>query len=72
MFKKILFLLQYTMFLLGEGGFGGPRSSPDVVPTKKAPSREPDHQAEFETSLDQVPKVFGYILSINLLSTQKE
>ncbi len=48
--------LQLTLFLVGCGGFGGPRASPDAVPTRKNPGadREPDQVREYKTTVDQV------------------
>ena len=38
---------QASLFLMGEGGWGGERSSDKVINIQEPPHREPDHQDEF-------------------------
>lgn len=45
---------QWSIFVVGDGGFGGPRSSNKVVPLGNTPSRKPDVVETFVTSVDQV------------------
>ena len=40
---------QASLFLMGEGGWGGERSSDKIINIQEAPEREPDHQDEFRT-----------------------
>lgn len=44
---------QISIFVVGSGGFNGPRQSDQVVETQKKPDRKPDHSTMFKTSLDQ-------------------
>ena len=39
---------------MGEGNFGGPKSSDKVIPLIHHPEREPDVVNEYVTSVDQV------------------
>ena len=44
-----------AVFVVGSGGFGGPRTSDAVVAAAaKMPQRSPDVTKEFKTSIDQV------------------
>lgn len=45
---------QWSLFLVGEGNFGGPRSSQVAVPLANPPNRPPDVTKEFITGVDQV------------------
>ena len=48
-------LEQMSVFVVGSGGFGGPRMSEVVVPAAgRMPDRNPDLVKEFKTSVDQV------------------
>ncbi len=47
-------LYQLSIFVVGAGRFGGPRSSEVIVPTKTNPDRKPDKIREFKTNIDQV------------------
>lgn len=47
---------QWSIFVVGSGGFGGKRSSDQIVPTVDAPKRQPDSSLKFKTSIDQVFK----------------
>lgn len=40
--------------MVGQGGFGGPRSSAKVIPTIPEPNRQPDKVSDKKTSIDQV------------------
>lgn len=44
---------QFSVFIVGYGGFGGKRSSEKAVPTAPAPNRAPDAVVVDETSKDQ-------------------
>jgi (3R)-3-hydroxyacyl-CoA dehydrogenase / 3a,7a,12a-trihydroxy-5b-cholest-24-enoyl-CoA hydratase / enoyl-CoA hydratase 2 len=44
---------QMTVFVVGAGNFGGPRSSDVVVPIIPTPTRNPDAVAEKKTTIDQ-------------------
>ncbi|KAL7885071.1 hypothetical protein AOLI_G00078410 [Acnodon oligacanthus] len=44
---------QFSLFIVGSGGFGGKRSSDKAVPTVPAPNRAPDAVEVDETSRDQ-------------------
>uniref|UniRef100_A0A3B4BVJ4 Peroxisomal multifunctional enzyme type 2 n=1 Tax=Pygocentrus nattereri TaxID=42514 RepID=A0A3B4BVJ4_PYGNA len=44
---------QFSVFIVGAGGFGGKRSSDKAVSTVPAPNRAPDAVVEDETSRDQ-------------------
>ncbi|XP_066499856.1 peroxisomal multifunctional enzyme type 2 [Hoplias malabaricus] len=44
---------QFSVFIVGAGGFGGKRSSDKAVPTVPAPNRAPDAVIVDETSRDQ-------------------
>ncbi len=46
-----------SVFVVGSGGFGGPRTSEAVVAAAATmPERDPDVTKEFKTSMDQVSK----------------
>ena len=45
---------QFSIFVVGTGGFNGPRNSDQVVETKVKPNRSPDHSTLYKTSVDQV------------------
>ena len=45
---------QLSIFVVGSGGFNGPRNSEKVVETKKKPDRSPDYSTLYKTSIDQV------------------
>lgn len=51
--EKILFN-QIVAFVVGAGGFGGPKQSSKIVPIASAPSRKPDVQFIDKTIADQV------------------
>ena len=44
---------QQSIFVVGDGGFGGPRSSEHTISVAQVPDREPDKVAVFKTSEDQ-------------------
>lgn len=44
---------QLSIFVVGAGGFNGPRNSDKVVATKDRPTRKCDHSSLFQTSIDQ-------------------
>ncbi|ROT80353.1 hypothetical protein C7M84_000910 [Penaeus vannamei] len=44
---------QWSTFHVGDGNFGGPRSSNRLVPLCDPPSRKPDATEEFKTDVDQ-------------------
>ena len=44
-----------SVFVVGSGGFGGPRTSDAcIAAADKMPFRKPDIAKEFKTSIDQV------------------
>ena len=43
-----VFYNQASLFLKGDGGWGGQRSSSHIVAIEKEPDRDPDHVAEFK------------------------
>lgn len=45
---------QWSIFVVGSGGFGGKRNSDQIVPTVDAPKRQPDSSLKYKTSIDQV------------------
>ena len=45
---------QFSVFVVGAGGFNGPRNSDKIVETKAKPNRMPDHTTFYQTSPDQV------------------
>jgi hypothetical protein len=48
-----------SVFVVGSGGFGGPRTSPAAIAAAdKMPERAPDVSKEFKTSVDQVTVEF--------------
>ena len=57
---------QLSIFVVGSGGFNGPRNSPLVVETKKKPARNPDCSTLYKTSVDQVRlhKMFYLMFSL--------
>ncbi|KAL7641340.1 UNVERIFIED_CONTAM: hypothetical protein RMT77_008479 [Armadillidium vulgare] len=44
---------QWSVFVVGDGGFNGPRNSSNVVPLASPPDRKPDVVSTFKTSVDQ-------------------
>ena len=44
---------QVSLFIVGAGGWGGPRSSVHTIDIIKSPSRVPDASLEYQTSVDQ-------------------
>ncbi|CAK1584587.1 unnamed protein product [Parnassius mnemosyne] len=51
--KSLVFRTQQHIFVLGQGGFGGPRNSSKSVNVLPAPKRSPDAIVEQRTSEDQ-------------------
>lgn len=45
---------QMSAFIVGGGGFNGPRNSPHVIPTVDPPKRKPDMSVLQKTNSDQV------------------
>ena len=45
---------QWSIFVVGAGGFGGKRSSDLIVPTAETPNRPADASVQYKTSIDQV------------------
>ncbi len=45
---------QISIFVVGAGGFGGPRNSNLVIEALPKPERAPDHSKSYKTSIDQV------------------
>eukprot|EP00095_Tigriopus_kingsejongensis_P003122 maker-scaffold366_size194251-snap-gene-0.20 protein:Tk03122 transcript:maker-scaffold366_size194251-snap-gene-0.20-mRNA-1 annotation:"unnamed protein product" len=44
---------QMSVFVIGSGGFNGPRISDQVIPTEKPPTRSPDLEMQYRTNIDQ-------------------
>ncbi|TRY67110.1 hypothetical protein TCAL_07644 [Tigriopus californicus] len=44
---------QMSVFVVGSGGFNGPRSSEHLIPTEKNPSHAPDWEMTYQTNIDQ-------------------
>nr|XP_045609477.1 peroxisomal multifunctional enzyme type 2-like isoform X1 [Procambarus clarkii] len=44
---------QWSLFIVGDGNFGGPRKSSKAVPLYDAPQRKPDATEEVKTGIDQ-------------------
>ncbi|XP_049877178.1 peroxisomal multifunctional enzyme type 2 [Pectinophora gossypiella] len=51
--KELLYRTQQHIFVLGQGGFGGPRNSAKATEVAPAPKRAPDAVAEQRTAEDQ-------------------
>ena len=45
---------QWSIFVVGAGGFGGKRNSEHIVPPVDPPKRKPDASLTYKTSIDQV------------------
>ena len=45
---------QWSFFIVGAGGFGGKRSSDQIIPIVDPPKRKPDASLQYKTSVDQV------------------
>jgi len=50
---KLLFKNQVVSFIVGTGGWGGPRVGKNIVPSVNKPNRQPDHSVIHKTTLDQ-------------------
>ena len=59
-----LFRSQWSLFLVGEGNFGGPRKSTKAVPLMDHPNRAPDASEEVVTGIDQVRCMFVFCLNL--------
>ncbi|XP_057365697.1 peroxisomal multifunctional enzyme type 2-like [Daphnia carinata] len=44
---------QWSIFVVGAGGFGGKRNSDHIVPSVDPPKRKPDASLSYKTSIDQ-------------------
>lgn len=53
---------QWSIFVVGAGGFGGKRNSDHIVPSVDAPKRKPDASLSYKTSIDQVSTSCRYCL----------
>lgn len=51
--KQLVFRTQQHIFVLGQGGFGGPRNSQHSVNVESPPKRAPDAVVEQKTAEDQ-------------------
>ncbi|CAG9564062.1 unnamed protein product [Danaus chrysippus] len=51
--KELVFRTQQHIFVLGQGGFGGPRNSKQAVAVEAVPKRAPDAVVEQRTAEDQ-------------------
>ena len=54
MAKEKVLTTQWSLFVVGAGGFGGKRSSDHIVPPVDPPKRQPDASLQYKTSTDQV------------------
>ncbi|XP_051155367.1 peroxisomal multifunctional enzyme type 2 [Leptopilina boulardi] len=45
--------LQMSVFIVGAGGFNGPRNSSHIIPTLEHPKRKPDMSVQQKTNVDQ-------------------
>lgn len=45
---------QWSIFVVGAGGFGGKRSSDHIIAPVDPPKRQPDASLTYKTSIDQV------------------
>ena len=52
-FGEVVTVNQQSIFVVGDGGFGGPRSSKHLIDVAKIPDRIPDKVSVFQTSEDQ-------------------
>lgn len=52
--KEKVISAQWSIFVVGSGGFGGKRNSEQIVPTAEPPKRKPDASLQYKTSIDQV------------------
>ena len=50
---EVVAVNQMSIFVVGDGGFGGPRSSDKLIDVAKIPDRDPDKISEYQTSEDQ-------------------
>lgn len=50
---------QWLIFVVGAGGFGGKRTSDQIVPPVDPPKRQPDASLSYKTSIDQVSCMIG-------------
>ena len=44
---------QNSIFVVGDGGFGGPRTSEHIIPVANIPDRVPDKISVYKTNEDQ-------------------
>lgn len=59
--KQLVVRTQQQIFVLGQGGFGGPRNSKLAVSVQNAPKRAPDAVIEQQTAEDQAALYrYGY------------
>ena len=52
--KEKVLTTQWSLFVVGAGGFGGKRASDQIIPTVDPPKRQPDASLQYKTSSDQV------------------
>ena len=50
---EVVTVNQQSIFVVGDGGFGGPRSSEYLIDVAKIPDRSPDNESVFQTNEDQ-------------------
>ena len=61
---------QWSIFVVGAGGFGGKRNSEHIIPPVDPPKRKPDASLTYKTSIDQVRmnfRWFFYLMKTNNL-----
>lgn len=62
--KKKILTAQWSVFLVGYGGFGGKSSSEHIIPTVEPPNRKPDVSVQYQTGKDQV--ITSYSITVRL------
>ena len=50
---EVVLLNQVSLFIVGAGGWGGPRSSTHTIDIIKTPAQDPDASVQYQTSVDQ-------------------
>lgn len=59
--------LQMSVFIVGAGGFNGPRNSSHIIPTLEHPKRKPDMSVQQKTNVDQVKIFYSFFKKIYLV-----
>lgn len=58
--NQLVMRTQWSIFLVGAGGFGGQRNTDKGVKVLPSPKRQPDAVIEEKTSIDQVTCLFTW------------